>query len=214
MGYADPTDLALLHPFVICMQWALQVLGIRLRAATLPDQNRIDVTVASAQHVVTVRVTSHPCATPCISYIYNRIYIQWNLSVSCEQKTIDALVQHSGQRSEPENKLQSCCLKHTLGDAGFTCARTLVYNDESVFVPLAQRGGDDIADGSTIGIDNFTRLACDDNGADNLTRRCISVWDASIRTFLDLRCPTTRFLMGMARLSRCITGGWRNWWRV
>jgi hypothetical protein len=23
--------------------------------------------------------------------------------------------------------VQSCCLKHVLGDAGFTCARTLVY---------------------------------------------------------------------------------------
>jgi hypothetical protein len=122
-------------------------------------------------------------------------------------------VRLSQTKSWPENKLQSCHLKHTLGGAGFTCARTLVYNDESVFQPLAQRGGDDIADGSTIGIDNFTQLACDDEGADNLTRRRISVWDASIRTFLDLRRPTTRFLMGMARLSRCITGGWIHWWR-
>lgn len=64
MGYADPTDLALLHPFVICMQKALQLLGTRLRAATLLDQNQIDVTVASTQHVVTVRAIE-TCATPC-----------------------------------------------------------------------------------------------------------------------------------------------------
>jgi hypothetical protein len=42
-------------------------------------------------------------------------------------------VRHSKTKSQPENKLQSCRLKFTLGDAEFTCAHTLLYNGESVF---------------------------------------------------------------------------------